>query len=87
MTFKDLLHTVSFDDVWKELNKQDILTDGGYEAYRRVFSQLKELMPAQNPDRFRLAIVRIKDELELGTFDFVSVGMRAYERYRGTYKQ
>lgn len=56
MTFKELLNTVTFDDVWIELNKEYSLKGGAFEAYLRVFNQLKELTPEPNHDGFRLAV-------------------------------
>ncbi len=68
MTFMELLETVLFEDVWTELDKEYSLKDGAFEAYLRVFNQLKTLTPGPNHEGFRLAVVKVEDEFEPGKF-------------------
>ncbi|WP_446787514.1 DUF6557 family protein [Macellibacteroides fermentans] len=76
MIFRDLIKSVVFDDVWEELNKVYSMKDGGFEAYQRVFNQLKELMPELNDDGFRLIVARVEDKFEPGTFIFEVFGIK-----------
>lgn len=80
MTFKELLKTITFDDVWTELNKEYYLKDGAFEAYLRVFNQLKELTPELNHDSFRLAVVKVEDEFELGKFVYDVFGIKPEDK-------
>lgn len=68
MTFKELLETVAFDDVWAELDKEYSLKDGAFEAYLGVFNQLKELTPEPDHNGFSLAVVKVEDVFEPGKF-------------------
>jgi len=74
--FKKLLKSVSFDEVWTELNKEYSMKDGTFEAYKRVFNQLKELTPEPSHDKFRLVVARVEDALEPGTFIFDVFGIK-----------
>jgi hypothetical protein len=76
MTFKELLDTVSFEKVWQELKKEYGLEDGAFEVYLRVFLQLKELMPGPNLDLMRLAVARVEDGLEPGTYIYDVFGIK-----------
>lgn len=80
MTFKELLETVSFDDVWAELDKEYSLKDGAFEAYLRVFHQLRELTQAPNHDEFRLAVVKVEDEFEPGKFIYDVFGIKPNDK-------
>lgn len=82
MIFKELLETVTFDDVLIELNKEYSLKDEAYEAYLGVFNQLKELTPEPNHDGFRLAVVKVEDEFEPGKFFYDVFGIRPKDKER-----
>jgi len=74
--FLDLIKSVVFADVWTELNKEYSMKDGAFEAYQRVYNQLKELTPGLNHDGFCLAVARVEDKFEPGTFIFEVFGMK-----------
>lgn len=76
MTFKELLETVSFDDVWAELDKEYSLKGEAFETYLRVFTQLKELTPEPNHEGFRLAVVKVEDEFDPGIFIYDVFGIK-----------
>jgi hypothetical protein len=76
MTFKELLKTVVFDDVWTELEKEYCMKDEAFEAYFKVYNQLKELTPEPNHDGFRLVVARVEDGLEPGTFTYDVFGIK-----------
>ena len=82
MTFKELLETVIFDDIWKELNKEYFLNDGAFEPYLGVFNQLKKLTPEPCHDRFRLAVVRVEDGFEPGNFIYDVFGIKPDDKER-----
>lgn len=42
MTFKELLKTVVFDDVWRELKQEYSMKDEAFEMYFKAFNQLKD---------------------------------------------
>lgn len=83
MTLKELLKTVEFNDVWIELEKEYCLKNKAFEAYLKVFNQLKELTPESNYDCFRLAVARVEEGLEPGTFIYDVFGVKPdnNERY------
>ncbi|MCR4442849.1 MAG: addiction module protein [Peptococcaceae bacterium] len=76
MTFKELLKTVVFDDVWTELEKEYGMKNEAFEAYFKVFNQLKGLTPEPNHDGFRLVVARVEDWLEPGTFMYDVFGIK-----------
>ncbi|MDF9407783.1 MAG: hypothetical protein A4E52_01649 [Pelotomaculum sp. PtaB.Bin013] len=76
MTFMELLKTVVFDDVWTELEKEYSMIDEAFEAYFKVFNQLKSLMPEPNHYGMRLAVARIEDGLEPGTYTYDVFGIK-----------
>ncbi|AGL01193.1 DUF6557 family protein [Desulfoscipio gibsoniae] len=80
MTFKELLKTVTFDDVWTELDKEYSLKDEAFEAYLRVFNQLEELTPEPNHDGFRLAVVKVEDEFKPGKFVYDVFGIKSEDK-------
>jgi hypothetical protein len=80
MTFKELLETVAFVDVWAELNKEYPLKDGAFEVYLKVFSQLQALTPEPNHDGFRLAVVKVEDEFEPGQFIYNVFGIKPKDK-------
>ena len=80
MTFKELLKTVVFNDVWIEMNKEYSMKDGAFEAYLGVFNQLKELTPEPNHDGFRLAVAKVEDEFEPRTFIYDVFGIKPNDK-------
>lgn len=80
MILKDLIQSVVFDDVWAELNKEYSMKDGAFEAYKRVFNQLKELTPGINHDNLRLIVARVEDKFEPGTFIFEVFEMKSGDK-------
>lgn len=64
MTFRELLDTVEFDDVWKELREGYYLSGDEYGSYQKAFSQLKGITPAPNPEGFLLAVAKVREEDE-----------------------
>jgi hypothetical protein len=50
-TFKELLNKVVFDDVWVTLQKEYSMKNEAFEAYFKVFNQLKRLTPKPNHDK------------------------------------
>ena len=76
MTFKELLKTVVFDDVWTELKKEYSMKDEAFEMYFKAFNQLKELTPEPNHDAFRLVVARVEDGLTPGTFIYDVFGIK-----------
>lgn len=76
MTFKELLQTVEFDEIWIEFKKEYCMKDEAFDAYFKVFNQLKELTPEQNQDGFRLVVARVEDELEPGTSTYDVFGIK-----------
>lgn len=76
MTFKELLKTVVFNDVWTELEKEYCIKDEAYETYFKVFNQLKGLTPEPNHDGFCLVIARVEDGLAPGTFTYDVFGIK-----------
>ncbi|WP_338091176.1 DUF6557 family protein [Pelotomaculum isophthalicicum] len=72
----ELLKTVVFDDVWTELEKEYSMIDEAFEAYFKVFNQLKSLMPEPNHYGMRLAVARIEDGLEPGTYTYDVFGIK-----------
>ncbi|MGD9569922.1 MAG: DUF6557 family protein [Sedimentibacter sp.] len=80
MIFKELLKTVTFDDVWTELNREYSLKNEAFEVYLGVFNQLKELTPEPNHDGFRLAVVKVEDEFEPGKFVYDVFGIKPEDK-------
>lgn len=76
MTFKELLESVVFDDVWTELKKEYYMKDEAFEMYFKAFNQLKGLTPEPNHDGFRLVVARIEDVLSPGTFTYDVFGIK-----------
>jgi len=82
MTFKELLETVIFDDIWMELNKEYSLKDGAFDAYLGVFNQLKKLTPEPCHNCFHLAVVRVEDGFEPGKFIYDVFGIKPDDKER-----
>lgn len=76
MTFKELLKAVVFDDVWIELQKEYRMKDKAFEAYFKVFNQLKGLIPDPNHDHFRLVVARVENGFAPGTFTYEVFGCK-----------
>ena len=76
MNFKELLKTVVLEDVWTELKKEYCMKDEAFEAYFKVFNQLKGLTPKPNHERFRLVVAKVEDGLVLGTFIYDVFGIK-----------
>lgn len=76
MTFKELSKTVVFDDVWTELKKEYCIKDEAFEAYFKVFNQLKGLTPKPNYESFRLVVAKVEDGLAPGTFTYDVFGIK-----------
>lgn len=77
MTFKELLKTVVFDDVWTELKKEYFIKDEAFQKYFKAFNQLKELTPEPNDEDFRLVVARVEDGLAPGTFTYDVFGIKS----------
>lgn len=82
MTFKELLETVTFADVWKEMEEVYSWKEGAYEAYLKAFNQLKELPPKVNDGDLKLAVVRVEDEFHPGTFIYEVFGVKPDDKER-----
>lgn len=82
MTFKEILETVAFEDVWKAMVNEYPWQDGAFDAYLKVFNQLNELIPEPNDEGFRLAVVRFEDESEPGTFIYDVFGIKLGDKER-----
>lgn len=82
MTFGSLLEKVVFDDVWITLNKEYCMKNEAFEAYFKVFNHLKGLTPEPNPDGIRLAVARVEDFLEAGTFYYDVFGVKPNDNDR-----
>lgn len=76
MTFRGLLEKVVFDDVWITLHKEYCMKNEAFEAYFKVFNQLKGLTPEPNHDDFRLVVARVEDGLEPGTYAYDVFGVK-----------
>jgi len=76
MTFKELLKTVVFNDVWTELKKEYCMKDEAFEAYFKVFNQLKRLTPKPNHESFRLVVAKVEDGMVPGTFTYDVFGIK-----------
>lgn len=80
MTFKELLETVSFDEIWTELDKEYSLKDGAFKTYLQVFNQLKELTPEPKHNGFRLLVVKVEDAFEPGKFMYDVFGVKPNDK-------
>ncbi len=76
MTFRELLEKVLFDDVWIKFDKEYCMKNEAFEAYFKVFNQLKGLTPEPNHDDFRLVVARVEDGLEPGTYTYDVFGVK-----------
>jgi hypothetical protein len=76
MTFRELLEKVVFDDVWITLQKEYSMKNEAFEAYFKVFNQLKRLTPEPNHDDFRLVVARVEDGFEPGTYTYEVFGVK-----------
>jgi hypothetical protein len=77
MTFGELLKTVVFDDIYAEIKKEYFMKEKALGVYLKVFNQLKELTPEPDHGGIRLAVARVEDELEPGTFIYDVFGIKA----------
>lgn len=80
MTFKELLEKVAFDDIWITLQREYCMENEVFEAYCKVFSQFKGLTPEPNDDELRLAVVRVEDGFEPGTYIYDVFGVKPNDR-------
>jgi hypothetical protein len=76
MTFRELLEKVVFDDVWVTLQKDYSMKNEAFEAYFKVFNQLKKLTPEPNHDDFLLVVARVEDGFEPGTYTYEVFGVK-----------
>lgn len=76
MTFKELINSVNYDDVWTVIDKEYENKDGAYEAYKRVFEELKSLLPKACEPPITLVVAKVEDYFEAGTFIFDVFGIQ-----------
>jgi len=76
MTFKELLEKVVFDDIWITLQREYCMENEAFEAYCKVFGQLKGLTPEPNDDALRVAVARLEDGFEPGTYIYDVFGVK-----------
>ncbi|WP_434509794.1 DUF6557 family protein [Desulfitobacterium sp. AusDCA] len=76
------METVAFEDIWKEMDKEYLWKEGAYEAYLKVFNQLKELTAETNHDNLKLAVVKVEDEFHTGAFNYEVFGVKTDDKER-----
>ena len=76
VTFKELINSVNYDDVWTVLDKEYEHKDGACEAYKRVFEELKSLLLKACEPPITLVVAEVEDCFETGTFIFNVFGIQ-----------
>lgn len=75
MTFKELIHGLNYDDIWRVLAQEYSLEEGAYETYKRVFEDLKTLEPDPYDSKTTLVVAKVEDCFEAGSFIFDIFGL------------